>query len=509
MNFRHGAQNMPTNSEAADGNKRGASSSLVEVHGIDFIPHEERHGRPFDLFWVWMGSNVNYLSFTFGGLLILIGLSVWEAIIVTLLGNLWWIAVGWLSVSGPASGTPSVTVMRSMFGIRGNRVFGAGQGLVIGLFYEVINITVATFATLALFELVGFPIPPHAGWILLLAIAFLSYILSVYGYDAIVKASPYLSATLAIAFIVLGFFVIGSADFTFTPEPLGTKDHWAALLLGYAIVASGPLSWGTGADYSRYLPENTSKTAVAWWTALGGLIPTLFISIIGILAATAIDMTDPQLTIQEIVPPWFTPIFLGIVIIGCITNNAVVAYSAGLSAQGLGIKAPRVLMVLITAVIATGASYWLTFLSPGFLDTMEYALELTVTVLGPLIAIYSVDIILRRNRYNGIALNDERPGSPFWYSNGWFWPGVIAQIVGTTAAVLMANTTLYMGPIAQALGGADLSAIVAPILAAALYALLWYSSKPFADPKLRPGGAHDLQESTTQATEHNNRLEEH
>ena len=148
-----------------------APSSPIEVRGIDFIPDDERHGRPFDLFWVWMGSNVNYLSFTFGGLLILIGLSVWEAIIVTVLGSLWWIAVGWLSVSGPASGTPSVTVMRAMFGIRGNRIFGAGQGLVIGLFYEIINITVATFATLALLERVGVYLPANARWTVLLVIA--------------------------------------------------------------------------------------------------------------------------------------------------------------------------------------------------------------------------------------------------------------------------------------------------------------------------------------------------
>lgn len=472
---------------------RPVPSSPIEVRGIDFIPDEERHGHPFDLFWVWMGSNVNYLSFTFGGLLILIGLSVWEAIIVTVLGSLWWIAVGWLSVSGPASGTPSVSVMRAMFGIRGNRIFGAGQGLVIGLFYEIINITVATFATLALLERVGVHLPANAQWAVLLVIAVLSLVLSVYGYDAIVKASPYFSAALALAFVVLGFFVFSQADYAYSAEPLEPKDHWAALLLGYAIVASGPLSWGTGADYSRYLPKRTSMAAVGWWTALGGVLPTMFISLIGIFAATAIDMTDPQLTIHEIVPSWFAPIFLWIVIVGCITNNALVAYSAGLSAQGLGFKAPRFMMVLITGLIATAAAYWLTFLSSGFLDTMEYALELTVTILGPLMAIYAVDIFLRRNRYDGIALNDERAGAPFWYSAGWFWPGVIAQLAGTGFALLMANTTLYLGPIAQALNGADLSAIVAPALAGALYAVLWRATAPFDDPARRPGGARDLQ----------------
>ena len=154
-------------------------------------------------------------------------------------------------------------------------------------------------------------------------------------------------------------------------------------------------------------------------------------------------MTDPQLTIGEIVPGWFTPVFLGIVVVGSITNNALVSYSAGLSAQGIGVRVHRVTTVIVTGLIATLASFWLAFMSPGFLETMEYALELTVTILGPLIAIYAVDILLRRNNYNGLALNDERRGSPFWYSHGVFWPGVSAQVIGTVIAIMMSNTTLY------------------------------------------------------------------
>ena len=67
------------------------------------------------------------------------------------------------------------------------------------------------------------------------------------------------------------------------------------------------------------------------------VLPTVSIGLIGIFAGTAIDMTDPQLTIPEIVPSWFMPVFLGIVL-SSITNNALVAYSAGLYAQGLGFR---------------------------------------------------------------------------------------------------------------------------------------------------------------------------
>ena len=254
----------------------------VERHGIDVIPASDRHGRPRELFWVWMSANVVYLYFVLGGVLVLLGLSLWEALAITVIGNLWWAAVGWLAVSGPASGTPSVAIMRAMFGVRGNRVFGGGLGVAIGLFYEIINIAVATLAANALLGILGVPLPAGTEWIVLVVVAALSFVLSVYGHATILKLAPVFSAALAVAFVVLAVFVLGAADFSYTPAPMPVADHWAMLLLGYAIVASGPLSWGTGADYARYLPEHTSKRAVAWWTALGGFIPAVLIGSLGV-----------------------------------------------------------------------------------------------------------------------------------------------------------------------------------------------------------------------------------
>ena len=44
-------------------------------------------------------------------------------------------------------------------------------------------------------------------------------------------------------------------------------------------------------------------------------------------------------------------------------------------------------------------------------------------MLGPALAIYGVDILLRRNRYNGLELHDETPRSRFWYRHGVNWAG--------------------------------------------------------------------------------------
>ena len=156
------SQHTPDPSAAASPHASAAASDRaghIETHGVDVIPDPERHGRPRELFWIWMSANVVYLYFVLGGVLVLLGLSIWEALAITVIGNLWWAAVGWLAVSGPASGTPSVAIMRAMFGIRGNRVFGGGLGVAIGLFYEIINIAVATLAANALLGILGVPLP--------------------------------------------------------------------------------------------------------------------------------------------------------------------------------------------------------------------------------------------------------------------------------------------------------------------------------------------------------------
>jgi NCS1 family nucleobase:cation symporter-1 len=52
----------------------------IEVRGIDYVPDDERHGRPTELFWIWLSANVTYLYFTLGRFVLLAGLTMWQAI---------------------------------------------------------------------------------------------------------------------------------------------------------------------------------------------------------------------------------------------------------------------------------------------------------------------------------------------------------------------------------------------------------------------------------------------
>ncbi|MYR02631.1 cytosine permease, partial [Streptomyces sp. SID6139] len=118
-------------------------SGGVESHGIDHIPDSERRGRPRELFSVWAAANVNYLSLVIGGALVLMGLSLWQALAVIVVGNLFWLLTGLLAVPGPAAGAPSEVITRTLYGVRGNRVNNAVTGWLISVCYFALNLAAA------------------------------------------------------------------------------------------------------------------------------------------------------------------------------------------------------------------------------------------------------------------------------------------------------------------------------------------------------------------------------
>ncbi|UQX89129.1 cytosine permease [Jatrophihabitans telluris] len=469
----------------------GDRTGRIEAHGIDVIPESERHGRARELLVLWAASNITYLYIVLGGTLVLLGLGVVQAMAVVLVGNLFWLLVGWLSVSGPSAGTPSEVITRAMFGVRGNRLYNLVLGWGVGVAYEAINLSVGALAGFALVEQWGGSATGTVKAIVIAITALVTFTISVYGHATIVRLSGMFSAVLLISLVLLGYFVLRHADFGYRP-PVDSAVHgpalWAAAAAGFTIIASSPLSWGTGADYARYLPASTSRRAIVGWTAVGGYLPAVALGGIGVLAGTVVDMTDPQTSLSAVLPGWFYPIFLTVIVLGSITNNVLTAYSTGLALQAMGIGWTRAITVIFDAIVAVGITSYALFVN-DFLDTLNNLLALTVAFLGPALAIYGVDIVLRRNRYDGSALHDETPAGQFWFRSGVNPAGAIALSAGIAAALLCARTAVFTGPIAAALDGADLSALVGPLIGGGLY---WVLAP-------RHGGAYATAQRPTQS----------
>jgi purine-cytosine permease-like protein len=461
----------------------------IEQHGIDRVPDSERHGRASDLFVVWAASNTIYIFIVVGGALPLLGLNIVQGLCAAVLGNLFWALVGLIAASGAASGTPGSIVMRAMFGVRANPVNLFISVWIIAVAYEAINLSIGALASFAIIEQCGL----HVGIAIKLAVviitAAVTLTISVYGHGTIAKLSGPFTILLAAGFAVLGVFVVQHANFAdpLTHSTVKAVPHgaalWAAMLTGITIVASGPLSWSTSGDYARYLPSATPAWSIALWTGLGGFIPSVLLNCIGMLAGTAVDMNDPQTAFRAIVPAWFYPAFLLLIAASSVTNNVLNAYSSGLSLQAMGVRTGRTTTVLWDGAIAVALTIYALVIS-NFLETLSAVLSLSVSLLGPSLAIFGTDLLLRRNRYDGDGLLDETPASPFWFDGGVRWAGVVAQSLGTAAALLCVNTAVLIGPVATWLGGSDLSTIVGPLVGAAIYALMARSPAVQSTPHL-------------------------
>ncbi|MER5879582.1 cytosine permease [Streptomyces sp. NPDC001910] len=448
-------------------------AAQVEARGIDHIPLAERHGRPRELFWVWLAANVTFLYFVLGGVVLMLGLNLWQSILVVVLGNLYWVAVGALAVTGPVSGTPTAVVTRAMFGIRGNRPLSAGIGWLTAICYEAINLALGAAAGFALAEHVGLTVSTPLKALILAATAILTFAVSIFGHAAIVKVSPYSTAVLSAVMVGLAVFVIAHTDPHYAPQgpPVGA-DALTTATIGVAVIAAVPLSWANGADYSRYLPPATSTTRVLTYTALGGFIPATVLGVLGVLAGTSIDMDDPQASLAEIVPGWFYPLVLAVIGLSAITNNVLTSYSSGLCLQSVGVRVSRVGAVLIAAVLSVALAAYALFVD-DFTASLSRILEVTVVILAPSMALFITDILLRRNAYDGIDLHDETPAGRYWYQGGFNLPCITAFATGVAASVLCVNTTAFQGPLSRLLGGADLTFAVGPAVTAAVYVLLW------------------------------------
>ena len=119
-----------------------------------------------------------------------------------------------------------------------------------------------------------------------------------------------------------------------------------------------------------------------------------------------------------------------------------------------------------------------------FLDTVASLLQVMVALLGPSMAIYAADILLRRNRYDGRDLSDQTRTGPFWYTAGVNWAGATALIAGTAVASQCLATPFYTGPIARAAGGTDLSPPGRPP-GVGLRLLAHDAFPPYPDPRRR------------------------
>lgn len=450
------------------------AASRPETRGIELIDDAERHGRARDLFLIWAAPSVSILNLTIGASLILLGLEIWQAIAVIVAASLLWILPGIIAGSGPASGTSGSVVTRAMYGILGNRLFVAVVGWFIGAVFLSLTWLASSFLGADLLRRIGIDDPIWVPIGVTLVVSAVTILVAIFGHGLILRAYPYMAGALFVIFLAVAAFILPTVDWQYTaPEPLSGAALWSAISIGFTILASTPLSFMNSPDIARYLPRDTKPSHITAATALGGAIPFIVFTIVGVLLATGVSdaafAVGIDVALVDLLPPWLGPILVLGVVINTIALNAMTAYTSSMALQAIGFRLRRIPAAVIVGVVGTALTIYLV-LSSSLLEAANLMLQFLVVVSGPAMAIFVVDVILRRYDYDGVDLFHDRPGGRFWYSAGWSIPGITALFAGGIATALCLSTSVWSGPVAQLTGFIDLSVPIGMLVAAVLYA---------------------------------------
>ena len=438
----------------------------IETAGVGPIPVAGRHGRPRELGFLWAGAFVNYVTLLTTSLLTsFYGLGVWDGLAATALGTLSGaILLGLLSTTGPAGGLPQIAFTRRILGDPGVRV-GALLTLFLAVGWFAVDSVVAAQAGVQLLQVAGLPVG-IAGKLLLpwvLLIAAVSVAVAVYGHRTIKVFETYGVIVFAVLSIAL-FAVLAPQMHWGTGPTARGADYPGAFILGFMTCFALVASWYPfAADYSRYLPADSSRRAVTLWPVLGVLAPMLVLGLFGLLLPTI----DPKLAgdqgilavVTKHAPSWAAVPFFAFVVLGEIWANYLDVYTAGLVSLTMGVRLQR----------------WQTALGCG--------------VLGALLATYAVVVNDFHNAYQQFLILTYL-WAPAWaavvllavyFARGDADPrsGILAWAGGAFVSLAFVNyPNIYPSAHAfnqgliNALHGADLSGLVSVGAAAGLYLML-------------------------------------
>jgi NCS1 family nucleobase:cation symporter-1 len=446
----------------------GARVATIEPGGVEYIALKERHGKPIDLFPVWLSPNLEFATVFIGVIAVAFsGLNLWQAALAIVLGTgLGALSHSFLSSWGPKFGVPMMVVSRGAFGFLGNILPAGLNGLTASFGWFIVNSVSGAFALQALFPNSSVPF-----WLAFLVIVVAQVLVAALGYNLIHVFERWALPILGVVFIIACFFIFTRGNYGYSPAPI-PGGFWLAFTaaFGYAV------GWNPfAADYSRYLPPSVNRRMVGIWAGLGVFISCVLLEFAGAVLATVTGTkwgaTDiPTAQLQQAMPDIVYYPTLLCIALGAVAANALNIYSGTMSLVALGIREMgltmrqrRAALAVIVGVIGfIGGLIFQAQVAPG--SKYEFFLLLISYWIAPWLAVVFVDYWLRRGNYG-----DE---SIFYDTTRFRWQGLVAMAVGLVVSVyLFANVFgVYVGPIpTNNPDFGDITFIVGFVITAVLY----------------------------------------
>lgn len=439
----------------------------IENRGIEFIPLNERYGHPRRLFSMWFSANMQVTTLVVGTLGVIAGLNLLWTFVALIIGNL----IGTIfmaahSAQGPHLGVPQMIQSRAQFG-----VVGAGLPLfiVVGVYtlFTAANGVVMRDSVKAIL-----PVDDDTAIIIFgLATLVISYI----GYELIHKMGAWMSWLSGALFLIVAVLVLKN------PLPEGAFDvKTAGFTLGaFLMTITQASSWTMGfgpyvADYSRYLPANTSARATFWYTYIGNVLGSTLVMLLGALLATIYNdiASDPGSVIAQQFGD-YSKLALIIVVIGVLEINVLNLYSAYMSSATIfsGFKkmksvgnGTKFLVMAATAAVATIIAIKTQYNFNAYFADILIA---QVYFLVPWSAINLVDFYFTRSGHYDVRAMFDVDGE-YGKTN---YMTVAIYILGVLSCIPFMEVSFYKSHFAEIIG-TDISWVPALLVPGTLYFLM-------------------------------------
>ncbi len=423
----------------------GETVVQIEPYGAQIVPDSERHGNARGQFTLWLGSNLTIADYALGFFPIYLGMSWTWTISAVLVGNL----LGGLAMAlcaglGPEYGAPQLIISRLVFGRRGGYV-PAFLNYISTIGWFSVNNILGSFGLKVLWPSLHF-------WQAAVLLVVVQGIVAVFGYNFIHLYERIMAIVLGIMFLGVTVVALDKPAKLAAYHPV-MHSPWIAFAIMVAAALSYIGSWGPyAADYSRYLPLVTKRMPVVVWSFLGAFIASVWLELVGALVGVLAGASANPIDALHRVTGSLGDVSVVAIILGGTAADALNIYSNSLSAGALDIKIPRWRLAVLAGLLGLGLSIAGSGAFETYYDNFLLLLGYWMT---PWMGVLFAELYGRHTHAKNI--------------DGIRWRGLISFLVGLTISVPFMSSTLFEGPIAKRLGGADLTFYVGFLVAFFLY----------------------------------------
>jgi purine-cytosine permease-like protein len=230
-------------------------------------------------------------------------------------------------------------------------------------------------------------------------------------------------------------------------------------------------------SYTRYLPRKVPAASIAAWVFAGSAISAIWLEFVGAAVATASPKEDFIASLsrygQSLIPGSGSALQI-ITFASMFGIVGVCVYEAMLSGLSFvdafrPVRISARVRVVWLLTIALVVYVLVVALPPDYLTNYNGFLLFMLYFLVPWTAVNLTDFYFVRKERYAVAELLRKDGGVY---GRWAPKGIAAYLIGFAVMVPFFSNPIYTGPVAKALGGADITVAVGVPVAAGLFYLL-------------------------------------